>query len=44
VKDGYTVDGLTGHKDYDIVVPLNGYVIVPNIDVITYTISYNGNG
>ena len=41
VKSGYTIDGLTwGHKDYNVVVALDGNVITPIIDVITYNISY----
>jgi uncharacterized repeat protein (TIGR02543 family) len=43
VKSGYTIDGLTWHNDYDIVVSLNEdeNTIRPVIGVITYNISYN---
>ena len=43
VKSGYTIDGLTWHKDYNIVVALSGNVIRPNINVITYNIAYDLN-
>ena len=42
VKDGYTIDSVEWHKDYHFTVT-GDYTIVPEIDVITYDVSYNLN-